>query len=164
MFKNTIVDSPKVTSGYGEKRNIRATNGTMINDVHNGLDIISTTNQREIYAMFDGKVIERFTDSTGANVIITAHGGVLQYNAVLVMLHAHLDSFGKFNVGDKFKKGDVLGLYGSSGNVTGSHLHLSCMMIPPNTWEHNGKYYKYDYATRWQYEVNPSQVLGLIKK
>ena len=71
----------------------------------------------KVYSIFDGKV--RFAGYYGGygRVIVVRH-----YNG-LETLYAHLHRY-RVKVGDEVKAGDLLGLGGSSGHSTGSHLHL----------------------------------------
>lgn len=71
----------------------------------------------KVFSMFDGKV--RFAGYYGGygRVVVVRH-----YNG-LESLYAHLHRY-KVKVGDEVKAGDVVGLGGSSGHSTGSHLHF----------------------------------------
>ena len=154
----------KVTSKYGVKRKYVTTTGHSKVDIHNGIDMISKTNDDNLYAMWDGKVIYRGTDSTGCNKIVTAHGGILPFGMVLVCVYAHVNSYKK-RPGDKISEGDVIAIMGSTGNVTGKHLHLGMYAIPKNTWLKKDKtYYTYSDSNRDLYEINPNEVLKLYKE
>lgn len=82
---------------------------------HNGLDYglpIGT----EVVASANGKVIQSGENSDfGISVTLQHDFGQTIY--------AHLSET-KVNVDDESKAGDVIGLSGESGNVTGPHLHL----------------------------------------
>jgi len=71
----------------------------------------------KVHSMFDGKV--RFAGYYGGygRVIVVRH-----YNG-LETLYAHLHRY-RVKVGDEVKAGDLIGLGGSSGHSTGSHLHF----------------------------------------
>ena len=70
-----------------------------------------------IYAVEDGKVIYRQTQTSGGKVIHIKHdnGYVTEY--------AHLDTW-VVKKGDKVKMGQKIGTMGKSGNASGEHLHL----------------------------------------
>ncbi len=72
-----------------------------------------------VSSIFDGVV--RFAGYYGGygRVVVVRH-----YNG-LETLYAHLHRF-KVKKGQEVKAGDVIGLGGSSGHSTGSHLHLEC--------------------------------------
>lgn len=158
------VEDLKVTSKYGVKRKYTTTTGHSRVDVHNGLDLISRTNNDDLFAMWDGKVIYRGTDATGCNKIVTAHGGVLPFGMVLVCVYAHVSAY-KRRPGDAIKEGDVVAIMGATGNVTGKHLHLGMYAIPAHTWKKkDGTYYVYSDTNRDLYEINPNEVLHLYKE
>ncbi len=73
----------------------------------------------EVSSTFDGQV--RFAAFYGGygRVVVVRH-----YNG-LETVYAHLHRY-KCKVGDFVKAGDVIGLGGSSGHSTGSHLHFEC--------------------------------------
>ena len=155
----------KVTSKYGVKRKYITTTGHSKVDVHNGIDMVSKSGDDNLYAMWDGKVIYRGTDSTGCNKVVTAHGGVLPYGMVLVCVYAHVASY-KRRAGDPINEGDVIAIMGSSGKyTTGKHLHLGLYAIPKNVWKKkDGTYYTYSDTNRDLYEIDPNEVLHLYKE
>jgi murein DD-endopeptidase MepM/ murein hydrolase activator NlpD len=83
---------------------------------HTGLDIDGDLTS-PIYAAHDGVVTTSGWNSGGygLQIIITGNGVMTRY------AH-HSKLFVK--VGDRVKKGDVIGMMGSTGRSTGSHLHF----------------------------------------
>lgn len=83
---------------------------------HNGTDI-NLDVWDPVKAAFPGVVrVARFYKGYGRVVVIRHHNG-------LETLYAHLHRF-KVKSGDEVEAGDVVGLGGSSGNSTASHLHF----------------------------------------
>jgi murein DD-endopeptidase MepM/ murein hydrolase activator NlpD len=83
---------------------------------HTGIDFTAPTGT-EIVATGDGKVsvVERESRGYGNHVVIN-HG--FGYET----LYAHMSRF-KVTVGQKVKRGDVIGYVGSTGTSTAPHLH-----------------------------------------
>lgn len=100
-----------ITSTFGLKR--------FYNDKprapHTALDIYAPEG-KPIVATADGQVINIHHRFFTGNTIIIDHGqGVMS-------LYAHLSKF-KVKNGQHVKQGDVIGLVGKTGRVTGPHLH-----------------------------------------
>lgn len=70
----------------------------------------------KVFATANGTVQSNHFSTTFGNVVILDHGNELE------TYYAHLS---KFNVkkGEKVQRGDVIGLVGSTGLVSGPHLH-----------------------------------------
>lgn len=87
-----------------------------IRKFHYGMDFTAPTGT-EIYSTGDGTVsiVEKSKRGYG-NKIVVDHG--FGYKT----LYAHLSAF-KVKVGTKVKRGDVIGLVGSTGTSTAPHLH-----------------------------------------
>jgi murein DD-endopeptidase MepM/ murein hydrolase activator NlpD len=83
---------------------------------HTGIDFTAPTGT-EIVATGDGKVsvVERESRGYGNHVVVN-HG--FGYET----LYAHMSRF-KVTVGQKVKRGDVIGYVGSTGTSTAPHLH-----------------------------------------
>lgn len=112
----------KVTSPYEIERTI---NG--VKSVHKGIDLISTSGDREVKSIGDGVVRGNFNDPNGfGNYVSIEHADGKR------VIYAHLESFKK-KAGDKVKAGDVIGIEGSTGRSTGIHLHLEVREAPYNT-------------------------------
>lgn len=83
---------------------------------HNGIDLDLETGDA-VFAAFEGKVrIARYSSSYGYVVVIRHYNG-------LETIYAHLSKL-KVKPNDVIKAGEILGLGGSTGRSTGSHLHF----------------------------------------
>ena len=103
----------KITSEFGKARVYNNT----LNGYHSGTDFRAKVGT-PLISSNDGVVVlvkDRFY-SGGSIVIDHGHGVYLQYY--------HMSSF-NVKVGQKVKKGQIIGLSGASGRVTGPHLHFS---------------------------------------
>lgn len=84
--------------------------------MHNGTDIRSATGDT-ILATFDGRVIRSQYYYGFGNLV------VLQHEKNISTYYAHLSKFLVKN-GSWVNKGDIIGLAGSTGRATASHLHF----------------------------------------
>lgn len=82
---------------------------------HSGVDMQARRGEK-IKATADGIVIEARYDGDYGNRVEVRHGNGF------TTVYAHLQSF-KVKVGDRVKRGQVIGLVGSTGRSTGAHLH-----------------------------------------
>lgn len=83
--------------------------------MHEGLDFIGNE-ETHIFATANGMVKKRYRSKTFGNVLIIDHGyGYETY-------YAHLLSY-KVNLGQKVKRGELIGLMGTTGLSSGVHLH-----------------------------------------
>lgn len=85
-------------------------------DLHRGVDLDVPTGT-EIMAMTDGRVRYARAMSGYGNVIWLEHSGDV------LTLYAHLSSI-QVTEGASVTGGDIIGLSGASGDVTGPHLHF----------------------------------------
>lgn len=103
----------KITSNFGTKR---VYNGEL-KSYHSGTDFKAKDNT-PIIASNSGIIKISQNRFYSGNSIVIDHGhGVYS-------CYFHLNTM-NFKVGDFIKKGEVLGLSGSTGRVTGPHLHFS---------------------------------------
>lgn len=103
----------KITSVFG---NARVYNGTL-NGYHSGTDFRAKVGT-PLTCSNDGIVVlvkDRFY--SGGSVIVDHGQGIY-------MCYYHMSRF-DVKVGQRVKRGDILGLSGVSGRVTGPHLHFS---------------------------------------
>jgi murein DD-endopeptidase MepM/ murein hydrolase activator NlpD len=84
--------------------------------MHTGMDFPSKTG-RPVYATGDGVVENVESNFWGyGNIVLVNHGFGYQ------TMYAHLSEF-KSKIGQKVKRGEVVGLIGSTGKSTAPHLH-----------------------------------------
>lgn len=89
---------------------------------HQGIDI-TPGDGVEIHAIADGTVeIASYYGGYGNCVVL--NNGTNTSGVKIGSLYGHMSSIA-VAVGQTVKKGDVLGIIGSTGNSTGTHLHLS---------------------------------------
>ena len=84
-------------------------------DFHPGLDI-SADKGDPIYSTADGKVTHAASAGNYGNLVIVDHGYGIETR------YGHMSAF-KVKVGQAVRRGDLLGLVGSTGRATSSHLH-----------------------------------------
>lgn len=92
--------------------------------MHYGMDIGVPTGT-PLYSAIDGKVVAVFSSETGGNQIIIQNG-------TLYVIYAHMRELSFKKINDEVKHGDLVGYTGSTGIVTGPHLHFE-------TWSANLK-------------------------
>ena len=132
----------KITSNYGNRQYYYK--GKLIKGFHNGIDIVpSACNNNEILAFADGIVtsVQKTGVQYGTGCYVR-----LKHNNGLYTLYYHLKSGSVcVNVGDKVRKGQKLGIIGTTGQSTGIHLHFqidkgnSKTSINPYDYLFNGK-------------------------
>lgn len=118
-FWNTPFSAPlntHVTSAYG---NARVFNDTL-QSYHSGVDFRAAVGT-PIVASNDGVVVLSKERYYAGNSIVIDHG------EGIYSVYYHLDSLKK-SVGEQVKQGDVIGLSGATGRVTGPHLHFGFMV------------------------------------
>lgn len=115
-------DDYRITQGYGCTRYARCgrTRGPYGGAPHNGLDTAAGYGS-QIRAIAEGEIIANGKNDGWGNWVAIKHPN--QYN--LVSVYAHMSSLSFLQVGTQVRSGEVIGYEGNTGNVTGSHLHLS---------------------------------------
>ncbi len=104
----------RISSDYGWRTYYYK--GRKVTDFHMGIDIPAAIGT-DIYAVQSGEVILATKHSSYGNYIIVDHGGGI------TTLYAHCSKLLK-KVGDKVEQGDHIAEMGSTGQSTGSHLHI----------------------------------------
>ena len=84
-------------------------------DFHPGLDI-SADKGDAVYATADGTIVNASAAGNYGNLVIIDHGYGIETR------YGHLSAF-KVKQGQSVKRGDLIGLVGSTGRATGAHLH-----------------------------------------
>ncbi len=102
-----------ITSSFGKKR---VYNGTL-KSYHSGTDFKAPIGT-PIKAINDGVIAISEDRFYAGNSIVINHG------QGIYSCYFHLTKM-NYNSGDYVKKGDIVGLSGSTGRVTGPHLHFS---------------------------------------
>lgn len=110
-------DNRRITQGYGMTTYARR--GAYGGAPHNGIDMASGYGS-PIKSIGDGEIIANGYNSGYGNWVAIKHP---PYN--LVSVYGHMSSLSFLRVGSPVKMGQVIGYEGSTGNSTGSHLHLS---------------------------------------
>lgn len=106
------MENNRLTSGFGMRKH--PVTGEMKG--HMGIDIAANINT-EVYAIADGTVLRAEYIGTGGKSI---H---IQHEHSVVSKYLHLESYA-VNVGQKVKRGDLIGYSGNTGRSTGPHLHF----------------------------------------
>lgn len=104
-----------MTSWYGDRRTYLYTGGEEATSLHNGVDMAADTGT-EILTPLEGRVV------MVEDRIITGITVVLEHLPGVYSLYYHLDSV-DVEPGETLEQGDLLGTVGSTGLVTGPHLH-----------------------------------------
>ncbi len=111
----------RISSYFGTRPNPF---GKPTQEYHSGIDVAAPKGV-EIVATYDGEVAWSYYSSSAGNWVGIDHGDGI-YTVYMHMSKRLVSE------GDKVKKGDVIGLIGSTGRSTGNHLHFGIRK--------NGKY------------------------
>jgi murein DD-endopeptidase MepM/ murein hydrolase activator NlpD len=109
---------------------------------HNGVDLWSGKEPCKIEVWFDGIVIAKGYSSTGfGHYVILRHK---VYGKDVTSLYAHMKAESGLRKGQRVKAGDVVGIMGATGGVTGKHLHfeLGKGRTHPNVFGDGKTYYE----------------------
>lgn len=104
--------SSRITSQFGSRE--APVEGASTS--HKGIDIGVPTGNK-IVAAADGEVVIATYSASAGNYVMISHGGDV------ATVYMHMSEI-KTDVGKEVKKGDVIGLSGSTGYSTGPHLHF----------------------------------------
>jgi murein DD-endopeptidase MepM/ murein hydrolase activator NlpD len=130
---NGFLDYPvngEVTSPYGWRRH--PIYG--YRSLHDGVDFGADCGT-PIFAAADGKVLDEYFQTAWGNRIIIDHGW--QRGVGVATISNHLSSYA-VGVGDRVKRGQIVGFIGSTGWSTGCHLHYTVLAngspVNPMNW------------------------------
>ena len=101
---------------------------------HSGMDFSAKVGT-DVYATGDGVVTFAAWKQGYGNCIVVNHGYGYE------TLYGHLSKY-KVRVGQKVKRGEVIGLVGNTGKSTGPHLHYEVMV--KGKYDNPSKYYYMD--------------------
>ncbi len=102
----------EITARFGDQRMLNGKKKT----VHHGLDLDGQVGD-PVTAANDGTVVLVRDCYTSGNTVLLSHGGGVFTG------YFHLSAF-KVKQGARVKRGELLGLVGKTGRVTGPHLHF----------------------------------------
>lgn len=104
-----------VSSGFGPRKDPF---DKSITTFHIGLDIASENiDGREVTPVLPGVISAMSSNNGYGNYIIIDHGG-------FATIYAHLEGFGRVNIGEEVATDRIIGYVGNTGRSTGHHLHL----------------------------------------
>lgn len=131
IFSSPAVDPACFTSRYGTRRTYKVINSDIeVPGFHSGLDFCGGEGL-QIFAPAPGKVVFAAPLTVRGNATIIDHGwgvysGIWHQSQILV------------NVGDVVEQGQVIGVVGGTGRVTGAHLHwemwVNGIQVDPLNW------------------------------
>ena len=104
--------------------------------IHKGVDLISTSKDRNVKAIKKGVVAYSGYDPTGfGNYVVILHSDGYK------SFYCHLEKY-TVSKNDKVEEGQIIGIEGTSGNSTGVHLHLELRKYPygPNNYINVAEY------------------------
>lgn len=131
LFTSPAVDPSCFTSRYGTRRTYRVINSDIeVPGFHSGLDFCGGEGL-QIFAPAPGRVVFAAPLTVRGNATIIDHGwGV--YSGYWHQSQIYV------NVGDRVEQGQVIGLVGGTGRVTGAHLHweiwVNGVQVNPIDW------------------------------
>jgi len=119
------------TSLFGNRRSY---NNGQYSGYHGGLDFLVLLVSLNVYAPASGKIIYADKTNIRGNTIFIDHGQGI-YSG-----YAHLKEFNT-NPGDMVQSGQLIGIIGETGRVTGPHLHwdiwVNGIPVDPFDWTEN---------------------------
>lgn len=99
-------------------------------DLHKGVDLVGPKNSK-IMAAQDGVVVIHFPPPNGHYKGHPVYGGlvIIDHGNGIFTLYGHFKAT-YVREGQKVKKGDIIGMQGSTGVSTGPHLHFEIVVDP----------------------------------
>lgn len=110
----------RITSPFGVTRSYTNTKGQKMNDVHNGIDLSKANAEGTPMGVNVAGVVSKIgIDGAGANYV------KIKDDAGFTHFYWHLQQRSPLAEGQRVHAGQLVGLMGSTGNVTGPHLHYA---------------------------------------
>lgn len=131
-------DNYVITQGYGVTSFALKYPGIYPNNFHNGIDLAAGRGSG-VKSIGDGKVVAKGYNWGWGNWV------AIQHTNGLISAYGHFSNMSGVAVGTEVKAGQVIGYEGSTGQVTGSHLHLG-IFYDFFTFEKNGELF-FNYLT-----------------
>ncbi|MDR2050577.1 MAG: M23 family metallopeptidase [Deltaproteobacteria bacterium] len=132
LWEGPFIHLPRSTrrSNFADQRRYMLNDVTVDRQIHLGLDY-SSTPKAEIPAANHGRVIFAGYLGIHGNMVLIDHGHSLH------SLYSHLSSF-RVGVGETVRKGQIIGITGTSGIAVGEHLHFEILVngisVNPDEW------------------------------
>ena len=95
--------------------------------MHVGIDL-ATSKAENMYSILDGIVINKGNTPARGNYIVVKGDNGYAY------LYQHMESASPLNVGDRVQVGQYVGTEGTTGQVTGLHLHMEMQYLENRNW------------------------------
>ena len=154
-----VIEKPKITSKFGYR--IHPIYKTK--KFHNGLDLISKTGNRHLFAIDDGYVQKVVNNQSKSK---TGYGNYIwvrypRYD--LALLYAHCEKV-LLKKGDKVSRGTIVAIEGKTGLATGVHLHLGMTKIGKSTWLNPENYNMIDNSKVYYVVKKGDTLSGIAKK
>ena len=129
---------------------------------HSGIDLAGRTGLK-VWATADGEVAYAYEDKRLGRVVVINHnpeivdeeGNVTSRPGILRTEYGHLDQI-LVKKGQRVKRGEVIGLMGSTGRSTGPHLHYAVRYQDRRRGGNRGYIDPKDYLLDWSDDERPS--------
>jgi murein DD-endopeptidase MepM/ murein hydrolase activator NlpD len=136
-----VKEPHRITSPYGN-RNSPITGKQ---EFHPGIDIVSDSGEKTLFAIADGVIVDDKDDYNDANRWNIKGkdtvGNRFVYRSIIngkiIYITYYHTAKNNVSVGDKIKKGQIIGEYGDVGYSKGAHVHLQAW--DKEGYEHTGK-------------------------
>lgn len=124
----TALENPRVTSIYGTRTDPMTGRPKT---PHYGIDEVDTKGNRNVRAIWDTIKTDFIQGHNGGR----GNTAYLYYSNTLRKLDQHLESFSQAVLKRQpLKQGDLVGIYGKTGDSTGLHLHEEVQVLVNGRW------------------------------